>query len=533
MAAFLAAGLFPHNRVSASASLFAPTATPTPTPTAPPLAEPTKTVQTLASLQSMIAGRLSRPEVRRGRVGVKIVSLNSGKTVYEQDGDKYFMPASNMKNFTVATAMEKLGPDYRFVTRVFAGSLPDANGTIKGDLRVLGGGDISISTAFFGTTPTDPETYYKGIDRLVDAIARAGVKKVDGNIVGDESYFKGFYIPPTWEWDDLQWDYGAEVSALPINDNAVDIKVTPSKDRGPCIVSISPPNTLFRVINTCVTTAIPSERRLTVNKTIDRNILEVSGTMPPDDKGFAGSITVTHPAELFVAILKQRLEKRGIEVRGVSKLRDSDSELYSSQKQLTTLESVPFAEIAAKTMKPSQNLYTETILRVLGEVEFAKISPTLGPCITGCVRADSSDLGIGIVKDFLGSIGIPTDAVVQHDGCGMSRHDQVTPNSIVALYMYMAKQSRNAQAWRDSLSIGGEDGTLRTRFKGTRAAGNIRGKTGTIDQVSALSGYMSTAGGEPVVLSIIVNGVPEGRLRTTLIDDITVAVANFDGKIDQ
>jgi len=522
-----------------------PTATPTGTPVpgaavndrARPLPSPAKVPQTLDSLKSFIAARLARPEVARGRVGVKIASLNTGKVVYEKDADKYFMPASNMKNFTIATALEKLGPDFKFVTRVFAAAPPDASGTIKGDLRILGGGDISISTAFFGTSPTDPETYYKGIDRLVDAIAAAGVKKIDGNIVCDESLFKGFHIPPTWEWDDLQWYYGAEVSALPINDNAVDISVKPPNGKGgPCVITISPPNTLFQVINTCVSDPLIFEKTLAVNKRIDRNVLEVSGNLPLNDKGFTGSITVTHPAELFVAMLKQRLERRGITVKGVSKVRNSDGEATSTPKVITKLESVPFSEIAAKTMKPSQNLYTETILRIVGEVESARlhaqIDPLVGVCLNGCGREDSDVLGLGVVKQFLSSAGIPADAVVQHDGCGMSRHDLITPSAVVALYTYMAKQSKNAQAWRDSLSIGGVDGTLANRFKGTAAAGNIRGKTGTIDQVSALSGYMSTVAGEPVVLSIIVNDVPEGRTRTSLIDDITVAVANFDGKID-
>jgi D-alanyl-D-alanine carboxypeptidase/D-alanyl-D-alanine-endopeptidase (penicillin-binding protein 4) len=533
IAACVSSGLVPRADVEASAHIAtSATATPTPTPTAPPQVEPTKTVQTLASLQSVIAGRLSRPEVRRGRVGVKIVSLNTGKTVYEQDGDKYFMPASNMKNFTIATAMEKLGPDFKFVTRVFASAMPDSSGTIKGDLRILGGGDVSISTAFFGTSPTDPETYYKGIDRLVDAIAAAGVKKVNGNIVGDESYFKGFAIPQTWEWDDLQWYYGAEVSALPINDNAVDLSITPGAVGSPCTVSISPaPSTqLYQIINSCTTTAANVKRTLGVNKRIDRNILEISGTLPVGDKGFSDPITVTHPADLFVAILKQRLEKRGIIVSGSTRtLAPGNSSATSIE--IAKLESVPFGEIAAKTLKPSQNLYTETILWTLGEHDRPYFDP-IKTSPSQVTNPDSYELGLGQVKSFLTSIGLPPDAVVQYDGCGMSRHDVVTPNAIAALYVYMAKQSKNAQAWRDSLSIGAEDGTLKNRFKGTAAAGNIRGKTGTIDQVSALSGYMSTAGGEPIVLSIIVNGVSDGRLRTSLIDDITVAVANFDGKID-
>jgi len=540
---FLAAAL----AIAGGAVGFSPTtsaqvtkASPTPTPVAStsPSAStlPAKPVQTLASLQSFIAGRLSRPEVRRGRVGVKIVSLNTGKVVYEQDADKYFMPASNMKNFTVATAMEKLGPDYRFVTRAFAGAMPDANGTIKGDLRILGGGDVSISTAFFGTTPDDPETYYKGIDRLVDKIAAAGVKRIEGNIVGDESRFRGFAIPQTWEWDDLQWYYGAEVSALPINDNAVDLAVTPGTIGGPCIVNISPLNTLFQVINTCTTTAASTKRSLGVNKRIDRNTLEISGIMPAGDS-FKSSITITHPAELFVAVLKQRLGNRGITVAGSTRILLPNITDALTPVEIAKLESVPFREIAAKTMKPSQNLYTETILWTLGEQERGRIDvPTVG--IPGGPsysprQPDSYELGLGQVKNFLTStVGLPADAVLQYDGCGMSRHDLITPGAVTALYTYMAK-SPNAQAWRDSLTIGGVDGTLASRFKGTAAAGNIRGKTGTIDQVSALSGYMTTIGGEQVVLSIIVNGVAEGRMRTSLIDDIVVGVANFDGKVDQ
>ncbi|MEO6050011.1 MAG: D-alanyl-D-alanine carboxypeptidase, partial [Pyrinomonadaceae bacterium] len=145
---------------------------------------------------------------------------------------------------------------------------------------------------------------------------------------------------------------------------------------------------------------------------------------------------------------------------------------------------------------------------------------------------DSSTLGLTIVKGFMKQIGVPDDGILQYDGSGLSRHDLITPSAVVTLYTYMAKQSKYAQAWNDSLTIGGVDGTLKNRFKGTAAEGNIRGKTGTIDQVSALSGYMTTAGGEHIVLSIIVNGVAEPRMRTSLADDIVVALANFNGKID-
>lgn len=462
------------------------------------------------------------PEVRRGRIGVKIVSLSTGKVVFENDSDKYFMPASNMKNFTVATGLEKLGADFKFVTSVYANALPDANGVVKGDLRVFGRGDVSISTAFFGTGPTDAETYYKGIDRLVEKIVAAGVKRVEGSIVGDDSYFKGSPIPATWEWDDLQWYYGAEISALPINDNAVDLAVTPGTVGGTCFVTISPANLLFQIANTCTTTSSAVKRNLSVNKRLDRNVLEISGTMPTGDAGYRTSITVSQPANLFVALLKQRLEKRGIAVTGNSRVMPRTIAAANGQIEIAKLESPPFREVAAKTMKPSQNMFTETILWTLGEETGRKNGDA----------SDSSQLGISVMKAFLASIGIPADGIVPYDGSGLSRHNLITPSAVVTLYTYMAKQSSNSQAWRDSLTIGGVDGTLSRRFTGTAAQNNMRGKTGTIDQVSALSGYVKTAAGEELVVSLVVNGVAEPRQRTSLIDDIVVYLANFNGKID-
>ena len=504
---------------------------PSPTPTATPASTP-QPIQTLEELQSKIRQRMFAPEVRRGRVGIKIVSLNSGKVIFENDSDKYFMPASNMKNFTVATALERLGPDFRFVTSVFANAMPDSSGTIKGDLRIFGRGDISISTAFnpLDSTDADPITgkvdtnmvYYRGLDKLVDKIVRAGVKRVEGNLIGDESYFKGFALPGTWEWDDLQWYYGAEISALPINDNAIDLAVTPGTVSGPCIVTISPANTIFQIVNTCTTTTASVKRGLSVNKRLDRNVLEISGTMPSGDAGFKNPISITHPAELFVALLKRRLEATGITVSGSARVLPPNVKADTSQIEITKLESPPFSLIAAKTMKPSQNMFTETILWTLGE-QFGRQSSA---------DADSSTLGLNIVKGFMRQIGVPDDGIIQYDGSGLSRQDLITPSAVVTLYTYMAKESKNAQAWRDSLTIGGVDGTLANRFKGTSAAGNMRGKTGTINQVSALSGYVTTAAGEQLVVSFIVNGVAVTSQRTSLMDDIVVNLANFNGKID-
>lgn len=458
--------------------------------------------------------------MRRGQIGIKVISLDSGSTVFEENAEKYFMPASNMKNFTVAAALEKLTPDFRFVTSVYAAAMPDSSGTITGDLRIYGRGDVSISTAF------NSGDYFKGLDNLADKIVQAGVKRIEGGLIGDESYFAGNAIPGSWEIDDLQWYYGAEISALPLNDNAIDLSVKPGPAGYQCSVRLAPVNPIVRVVNQCMTTSAGSARTMRIVKNVGQNVLEITGSLPLGNAGFSGSVTFSRPADLFVALLKQRLELKGVTITGQTRTVNVRNNIVpSTSVEIAKLESPPLSLIAAKTMKPSQNMYTETLLWTLGE-EGRKLLPTP-------VQSDSADLGLAAVKTFLTGIGVAPDGIIQHDGSGLSRHNLITPSAVVQLYSYMSKQSRFASDWRNSLTIGGVDGTLANRFKGTAAAGNIRGKTGTIDQVSALSGYLTTAGGDQLVLSIVVNGVNVPGNRTALIDEIVINLANFNGKIDQ
>jgi PBP4 family serine-type D-alanyl-D-alanine carboxypeptidase len=175
-------------------------------------------------------------------------------------------------------------------------------------------------------------------------------------------------------------------------------------------------------------------------------------------------------------------------------------------------------------------MYTETLLWTLGELDRnATMVPGGGATVS---TADSAELGIASVRKFLTTIGVAPDGIIQYDGSGLSRHNLITPASIVQVYTYMGKQSRYSQAWRDSLTIGGVDGTLRNRFRGTRANNNVRGKTGTIDQVSALSGYVKTAAGEELVFSMVVNGVAQTSTRTGLLDEMVNSLANFTGRVD-
>lgn len=492
-----------------------PKPSPSPSPKFSPTPAP-RPIQTVAELQSNIRRVLQNAALVRGNVGVKIVSLDSGKTVFEENAEKYFMPASNMKSFTVAAAFDRLSPDFRFVTSVYAVSQPEANGVLKGDLTIYGRGDPTFAASL------NDGDYYKAINSLADKIAAAGIKKIEGSLIGDESYFAGNALGETWEWDDLQWYYGAGVSALTINDNAVDVKVLPAARIGaPCVVQVLPLSSLMNIVNSCVTSASNLKRTLEVTKRLGANALEIRGTMPFNDaKGFSGAIAVEKPAEMFVLMLKTALQQRGITINQTRIVTIANKTANQVPLvELVRFESPPFSYVAAKTLKPSQNLYTELILRTLGEQAGDKTDP----------NKTSAERGLEVVRKFLAEAGIAPNAVVQWDGSGLSRHNLITPGAAVQLYTFMNRH-RSALSWRESLTVGAVDGTLKSRFQNTAAAGNVRGKTGTIDQVGTLSGYVTTASGEKLVFSILTNNLPDGAVRRTTMDDIVLLLANFDGK---
>jgi D-alanyl-D-alanine carboxypeptidase/D-alanyl-D-alanine-endopeptidase (penicillin-binding protein 4) len=491
-----------------------PTVSPTITPAATPLAK----LQTIPELQAKIRSILLRPQLQRGQIGIKIISLDTNQVVFEENAEKYFMPASNMKNFTVSAALEKLSPDFRFVTSVYAPAMPDASGTIRGDLIIYGRGDPSISTAF------NDKDYFKGMNNLAEKIVASGVKRVEGALVGDESYFSGDSLPSSWEWDDLQWYYGAEVSALTVNDNALDLIVRSGTSIGaPASVQLLPNVNGVVLVNNTKTSAAGTRRDIGIRRRLGTNVIEVFGSMPLGAGAYTNYVSVPKPAMVFVSMLRQLLEQKGVVITGQTRAVDAEfrknAPLPANLVEVAKLESPPLALIAAKTMKPSQNLYTELILRAMGE--------SIGDRTNA--RWTSADRGIAVVDKFLQEIGVAAGSVLMHDGSGLSRHDLITPSAVVQVYSYMSR-SKTAAVWRDSLTIAGVDGTLSNRFKGTRGENNVRGKTGTIDQVSSLSGYMTTVAGERLAFSFLTNSIPGESLRTKTIDEIVVLLANFNGR---
>ena len=486
------------------------------------------TSQTLAELQSFIQAVVHQPALEPGFFAVKIVSLDTGVVIYEQNANKYVRPASNMKLYTVATAFDRLTPDYRFTTSVYAKEKVD-DGKIKGDLIVYGRGDPSLAARF------NNSDYFKGINDLADRIVAAGVKRIKGDLVGDESYFNGEPLGSGWEWDDLLWSYGAQISALTVNDNGVDLSIKPGEKAGdPVVVTTGPPATFMTINNRATTSAPGSKSDLQLHRGLGANTFEISGSLPLGDKGFSSSIAIPDPALAFVSMLRDALVKRGVKIDGRwrtvnarsggsivsnSLVANPTSVQPSTQPvEITNIQSPPFSLIASHTLKPSQNQYAEIILRTLGRLTLTSPSQT------------DEEAGLIEVRKFLRQAGANEADLALNDGSGLSRNDMITANATVHLLTFMSKHRYFAQ-FREALPIAGVDGTLRTRMKGTPAENNLRAKTGSLSSVASLSGYVTTVGGEHLVFSMMLNNYPDaGVLRKDSIDAIAILLSSFAGK---
>lgn len=517
--------------------------------------------ETLGSLRERIAAHLAQPRFAPAAWGVKIVSLDTGKTIFEHNPQKYFNPASNAKLYTAALALERLGADYRIKTSLYSMSRPEASGTLKGDLIVYGRGDPTMAARLNGGD------YFKGLDPLVTQFVNAGVRRIEGDLIGDESYFAGPPFGAGWEWDDLQAYYGAEVSSLTVNDNAVDLFVKPADRAGiPCRITTGPATSFVTVMNRTQTAVKGAESRIVVYRPVGENIIYVSGRLPMDSTGYYGAIAVHNPAGLFVSLLKEALGRRGIVVTGRTrvidwKYREVTPIEFSKLIELGSVESMPLGDIVRETLKPSQNLWAQLLLLQVGETTrfgawFGSMPGTVAP--DGSLKSaqlppphptanepregSSEELGVQVLNDFLSQVGVKKGDVLLEEGSGLSRRDVITPEATVALLAYMSK-SRWADVYRNALPIGGVDGTLQNRMKGTAAAGNVRAKTGTLRYVYTLSGYVTTAAGERLAFSIMLNNYNAERSDTSAVqarsasplprddmDAIAVMLAGFTGR---
>ena len=445
-----------------------------------------------AKFSSRAEALLEISPANKGEWGLLIVDAESGETLYEQSADKYFVPASNMKLFTTALALAKLGPEYHFHTTLETHGAISSEGVLSADVVLVGRGDPNLSNRKF---PYELKEEFDGpqekaLAELADAAAAKGVKEISGDVVGDDSYFPRERYPNGWEIDDMVWEYGAAISAIVVGDNTVALTLTPGEQPGNAVqAAVTPATPDFLVENNVTTSAADVKPDLTLTREPGSNLVVVKGSLPAKSAPRKLVLAIEEPAQHAAALLKRLLEERGIKVAGVAKARHDRAEPAGDPVVLGEHVSVPLGDAVKLINKISQNLHTEMLLRTVARQNGVWATP---------------DELMKVPADFYTAAGIAPGDVIQADASGLSRHDLVTPRAIVTMLSFAQKQSWFATYYA-SLPVAGVDGTLEDRMKNTPAAGRIHAKTGSVEHVRTLSGFAETASGRRVIFSFLSN----------------------------
>jgi len=492
------------------------------------------------ALAREIQNILKDPMVARAHWGISVVRPD-GTPVYALNDEQYFQPASNAKLFTTATALALLGPDFRMKTYVVADGPVDSDGHLRGSLRLIGGGDPSLSRRVYPYNGHSEHTQnpLQALDDLAAQVASSGIKALDGTVVADDTLFVYERYGQGWGQDDLMWDYGAPVSALTINDNTRTLTLAPGIRAGDkAVVTWNPalPDDALLLKNEAVTSPAGTQSHLGLDRQVDQSVLRAFGSIPQGSKPLDFDIAVQDSAKFAGDAFVLALSAKGIQVNGavqVSHRLSGDTQDFNAEthqpialKPLTERQlpftppagtrivaqrtSPPLGQIVTVVNKVSQNLHAEMLLRMLGRTE-----------------GDDGSIAQGarVVRQFLTSAGVPPDGYFFFDGSGLSPQDVITPRAATTLLTYAARQPWG-EVYRASLPVGGVDGTLSNRFKNSPLKGKVFAKTGTLAEVHALSGYLIAASGRTLVFSILCNDhSPVTDSTREAIDKIAEAIA--------
>jgi D-alanyl-D-alanine carboxypeptidase/D-alanyl-D-alanine-endopeptidase (penicillin-binding protein 4) len=463
--------------------------------------------QAPATLSQDLDALLANPSLTGADVGLVVRDADTGSTLYEHHGGDLLLPASNLKLFTSATAMNVLGPGYTFSTSV------DSDGarygsTLAGNLYLRGTGD-----------PTMLATDY---DALAAKVAAAGIKQVSGQLVADDTWLDNQRLATGWEVDDEPYYYDAQVSALTISPDtdydpgSVNVTVSPGAVGQPATVSVSPANNYLTIVNTATTRAAGSATTDEVTRDEGDNVIRITGAIAADAAPDVETMAVWDPTRFVAGLFRADLAAHGVTVFGSTGYRATPG----NARTVASRTSMPLSRLLTPFLKLSNNLHAETLVKAAGRKES---------------NVGSWPAGLAALEGNLGSFGVNSGQLAMADGSGLSRQDYVSADQLAEL-LAGARQEPWFQTWYDALPIAGVSdrmvgGTLRHRMAGTPAADNLHAKTGSMTGVSALSGYVTAANGEKLVFSMVENNFLPDSV-TGIEDAVGVRLAEYNGSND-
>lgn len=424
-----------------------------------------------------------------------VVRDSSGQLLEAHNPDKLVRPASNLKLLTSAAVLNELGEDYTFKTRMYGYGHQEGR-TWRGDIIIQGSGDPSISGTFFD------EDRFHVFEKFYSVLDSLGISRIDGNLIGNTSFFDDEPYPKGWNWDDLTYYYGVEISALSFNENAVDLQVFANDDVGetPRIQWFPFDTDYVTFLNDQVITPSNSEFDEFYRRILGTNTIRLESKVPQNYYE-EESLAVMNAPRFFMDTFAKYLEDGNIVLNGRI-LIDNQQTNYGS-RDYTTLavhESPPLKNLLREMNKESNNFYAEMLLKTAAAERY----DTQG----------STELGISLIKDFAHHVGMDTTEIEMTDGSGMSPSTLLTMNDLNKMLVHLLDAPGFDSYWQ-TLAIGGIDGSLENRFRQSPLLGRVNGKTGYVSGVRSLSGIMPTQSGEKLLFSIATNNYTE---ETSYID---------------
>ncbi|NCO75524.1 MAG: D-alanyl-D-alanine carboxypeptidase/D-alanyl-D-alanine-endopeptidase [Cyanobacteria bacterium] len=443
----------------------------------------------VSHLKNEIESIINQPSRQQESWGILIESIKNNQVLYQLNSNKYFIPASNAKLLTTSAVLLKLGSDFTIKTPVYIeGKPPKLNSLI-----IQGKGDPTFTK--------------KSLEIIAQKLKEEGIKEVD-NLVLIDGYLSSPSTNYSWEFEDIYFYFAVPVNSLILEENTVNLTLNPNNLNEK--VSLKWSDELagkqWKIENNVYTKDKDKEDNIIISPLFAKSSLEIKGDLPIDKESNIWRLSILNPAQYFQESLVKILNNNGISIKN-TEIINGKNIISNNQQLLLEIKSPNLAELIKETNQESNNLYAEVLLKYLGDESLNEWES---------------------LAQIMTNLGISPNDYKLKDGSGLSRHNLITPQALVTLLKLM-NNSKYQEIFLNSLSIAGENGTLKNRFQNTNIANNLYGKTGTLSGISALSGYLKTDNYGNLVLTIMVNqsSANSGVLRNT-IDEIILLLGQLN-----